>query len=253
MTGFVLSSRSIGVLAEAITDAHTATTMGTLFLKAEVDRWEPDAAGSKLDRAVKLLKNLRDENSKEANGGALELARLLLTSGKADPNSWSRNTPSAWWSALRDAIAADGWEFDENDDRLVPTVPSVRVTDEVTWIEVDLARRGWTTAAGHYRQAIEAFGSGNWASANSQLRAFFEELVRNAGGIPAGAGTGHVQRAFDALQAAGRLVVGEQQFGKDLWSLLHANGSHPGLSDQDESRFRLLALTGYARYLLERV
>jgi hypothetical protein len=48
-------------------------------------------------------------------------------------------------------------------------------------------------------------------------------------------------------------VKGECEFGKALWRLLHANGSHPGLSDQDESRFRLLTLTGYARYLLSRV
>lgn len=253
MTEFALSSRSIGVLAEAIAAAKSATEMDTLFLKADVDGWEPEHATNKLDRAVKLLKNLRLNNSKEANAGALELACLMLAVGKADPSSWSRRTPTPWWTPLRDAIAADGWEFDEGDDRLVPTVPAVRVTEEVTWIEADLTRRGWTAAAGHYRQAIEAFASANWASANSQLRAFFEALVRNAGGIPSGAGTGHVQRAFDALQAAGNLVSGEQQFGKDLWNLLHANGPHPGLSDQDESRFRLLALTGYARYLLSRV
>lgn len=253
MGEFALSSRSIATLAEAVEAGNTTTTMGTLFLKADVERWVPETAANKLDRAVKLLRNLRADNSKEANAGALELARLMLTAGKADPTSYARTEPTTWWRGLRDAIAADGWEFDESDDRLVPTVPALQVTDELTWIESDLARRGWTTAAGHYRQAIDAFASGNWASANSQLRAFFEDLVRNAAGIPPGAGTGQVQRAFDSLQANSKLVPGEDQFGKDLWKLLHANGSHPGLSDQDESRFRLLTLTGYARYLLSRV
>jgi hypothetical protein len=253
MGEFVLSSKTIGVLAESIEAGNSGTAMGTLFLKAGVDRWEPEHAANKLDRALKLLKSLRDDNTKEANTGALELARLMLVSGKADPTSWLRSEPAPWWTPLYDTIAADGWEFDESNDRLVPTVPELHVTEEVTWIEADLDRRGWTTAAGHYRQAIEAFASGNWASANSQLRAFFEDLVPNAGGVLAGAATGHVQRAFDALQAAGTLVEGEQQFGKDLWRMLHAHGSHPGLSDQDECRFRLLALTGYARYLLSRV
>lgn len=137
MGEFVLSSRSIGVLAEAIEAGNSATTMGTLFLKADVDRWEPEGAANKLARAVKLLRNLRSDNSKEANAGALELARLMLAAGKADPNSWGRSEPAVWWPALRDTIGADGWEFDDIDDRLVPTVPALRVTDEVTWIETD--------------------------------------------------------------------------------------------------------------------
>jgi hypothetical protein len=253
MAEFVLSSRTIGTLAEAIEAGNSATEVGTLFLKADVDQWEPEGAANKLARAVKLLKNLRADNSKDANAGALELARIMLAGGKAAPTSYPRREPALWWAPLRDALAADGWEFDESGDRLVPTVPAVRVTEEVPWIEDDLTRRGWTTAAGHYRQAIDAFASGNWASANSQLRAFFEDLVGNAGGLPLGGGTGQVQKAFDALQAANKLVDGESQFGKDLWKLLHPHGSHPGLSDQDESRFRLLALTGYARYLLKRI
>jgi len=248
---FVLSSRTIGVLAEAIEAGNSATTMGTLFLKANVDVWEPAQASNKLDRAVKLLKGLRTENTEESNAGALELVRLMLAGGKQRTAGFSSREPATWWKPLRDAVAADGWEFDDESDRLVPTLPGVQVTDEVTWIERDLDLRGWKTAAGHYHQAIEAFAAGRWASANGQLRAFFEEVVCRAAGVPLG--NGQVQKAFDALDAAGHLVKGESEFGKALWKLLHANGSHPGLSDQDESRFRLLAMTGYARYLLRRV
>src|SRR5687767_285610 len=57
MGEFVLSSRSIGVLAEAIEAGNSATTMATLFLKADVDRWEPEVAANELARAVKLLQS----------------------------------------------------------------------------------------------------------------------------------------------------------------------------------------------------
>lgn len=255
MAEFALSSKSIAILAEAIIAGHSATEMGTLFLKAEVDGWEPLEPANKLDRAVRLLKSLRSDNSKETNGGATELSRLVLAAGKPNPTCkpYGSSEPTVHWQALRDALAADGWEFDEAGDRLVPTVPGLQVTDEVSWIETDLKRRGWKTAAGHYRQAIDAFASGNWASANSQLRAFFEDLVLQAGDVAPSSAAGQVQQAFDALHGADKLVEGEKPFGKALWKLLHANGSHPGLSDQDESRFRLLALTGYTRYLLNRV
>lgn len=253
MSAFVLSSHSIAVLAEAVEAGNSAATMGALFLRADVDRWEPNDAPNKLERVLRLLKAMRRDNSREANAGALELARLMLAKGKPDPSAFRRGEGAEWWPHLRDALAADGWEFDEDEDRLFPSVPGAIVTDEVSWIEADLMARGWTTAVGHYRQALDAFASGRWASANSQLRAFFEEVVRQAAGNTGSSGTGHVQRAFDALDAASSLVDGEKEFGKSLWKLLHANGSHPGLGDQDECRFRLLALTGYARYLLARL
>lgn len=84
MAGFVLSSKSIVVLAEAMDTGTTATRMQALFLKAGVDDWEPEASSNKLDRALKLLKRLRAVNTKESNAGALELARLMLTAGKGD-------------------------------------------------------------------------------------------------------------------------------------------------------------------------
>jgi len=253
MSEFPFSSKTLGLLAEAIEQGNSASTMRALFLKSEVDAWEPESSSNKLDLATKVVRRLRSDGSTEASAGALELTRAMLESGRPRSRGFGNDGPADWWPALRDAAAADGWEFDENDCRLVPTVPGTSVAVEASWIENTLTSRGWDVAAGHYRQAIEAFASGNWASTNSQLRAFFEDLMRRAGGISPGGGAGQVQRAFDTLEAGGHLVDGEQQFGKDLWKLLHANGSHPGLSDADESRFRLLTLTGYARYLLTRV
>ena len=100
---------------------------------------------------------------------------------------------------------------------------------------------------------VESFAAGNWAAANGQLRTFFESLLRTAGGTGTESGPGQVQAAVDALENAGLLLPDEPEFAKKLWKLLHPGGSHPGLSDEDESRFRLLALTGYARFLLTRL
>lgn len=124
---------------------------------------------------------------------------------------------------------------------------------EVTWVGSELQRRGWDVPRGHYEQAVDNFSSGNWAAANGQLRTFFESLIRTAGGTNDASGSGQVQAAFDALDRAGHLIADEAEFGKKLWKVLHAGGSHPGLSNEDESRFRLLTLTGYARFLLTRL
>ncbi|MCZ7537873.1 MAG: hypothetical protein M5T61_19390 [Acidimicrobiia bacterium] len=172
---FPFSSRTLGYLVDAISSGYSATGMDTLFLKAEVDGWSR-VSGSKAAVVHDLLRNLRDDGGRTACEGAFELARLVLAHGKG--GAWDE--PARWWTPLRDAVAADGWEFDENSDSFVPLVPGAPMAHETSWIEDELRRRGWTTAAGHYRQAVDNFADGNWAAANSQLRSFCEELLRTA-------------------------------------------------------------------------
>lgn len=245
---FPLSNRTLGHLVEAVSSGNTHTTMETLFLKSGAEPWYRGGQ-NKEAKARSVLMALRDDGSKDAAAAALEIARAMLAQGKAG----DFRGPATWWQPLRDAVAADGWEFDELTDDFLPLVPGATMAAETSWIDAELARRGWHVAAGHYRQAVENFAAGNWASANSQLRAFYESVTRTAGGTDTMSGSGQVQAAFDRLSAVGHLLAGEADFGKALWKLLHPGGSHPGLSDEDESRFRLLTLTGYIRFLLTRL
>lgn len=247
---FPFSARTTGYLVEAIASAFTQASMQTLFLKAEVDEWS-STEGSKEAIAQKLLRNLRAAGTDEARTGVLELARLILAAAK--PVGPPHDPAPRWWTNLKDALAADGWDFDAEGDVLVPSIPSAPMVEEISWIERELIRRQWATAVGHYRQAIENFGDGNWAAANGQLRSFYESLLRTAAGNSTSRGSGQVQVAFDTLDSQGILLAGEADFGKKLWGLLHPGGSHPGLSHEHESHFRLLALTGYARFLLSRL
>ena len=82
MPSFPFSSKTLGVLVEAVVAGNTATTMQTLFLNADVDRWVADAP-NKEATVQRLVRNVRDAPNKDACDGALELARLMLVSGKA--------------------------------------------------------------------------------------------------------------------------------------------------------------------------
>ena len=256
---FPFSSRTLAYLVEGIIASHTRAEMHTLFLKAEVDEWQEDEAPNKEALAQSLLRNLKRAGSEMASSGVLELARLVLKAGSRrysdfDSLYWQNDTdPPSWWTALRDAASADGWEYDEAKHCFVPTTPVTRTAEEVTWIEDELSRRGWTNAAGHYRQAIESFARGNWAAANSQLRSFFEDLIREGAGLASSTTLRVVQQGANQLHQDGRLLPDEREFILKLWKMLHPRGSHPGLSDKDESRFRLLTLTGYVRFLLSRL
>jgi len=86
-----------------------------------------------------------------------------------------------WWEPLRDALIADGWEYDIESARLTSVVPGVEVPEQLSGLEEELEERGWATAAGHFRQAVAGYGAASWATANSQLRSFLEDMRPRAG------------------------------------------------------------------------
>ncbi len=107
----------------------------------------------------------------------------------------------------------------------------------------------FTTPLGHLDQAIEAHARGDWAAANSQLRTFmeslFDDIARDV--RPAEAAqrpTSENRRAL--LAEIGFLATDRNEWTQDgknyingVFKMLHTDGSHPGLSDEDHSTFRL--------------
>lgn len=102
---------------------------------------------------------------------------------------------------------------------------------------------------GHLDQAIEAHTRGDWAAANSQTRSFLEGLLSDI--------ALHLDPQKISQQTSSenhRAFLAERSFlskdrnewttdGKSyingLFKMLHTDGSHPGLSDEDHSTFRL--------------
>jgi hypothetical protein len=246
---FPFRSQSIGALVEAIATGYSDAKIGTLLLKAGADTWAPESWPNKERRVQDLFKSLRAAEDPEAEAAALELARLTLEAGAPSPGGKSR---IIWWEPLRDAVAADGWEYDVESARLTATIPGVSVADQLNGLEAELSNRGWNTALGHYRQAVEGFGTKNWATVNSQLRSFLEDMLPRAAEAATGRHPGSVRAALDALRKE-ILVDGEFELLKGLWTLCQPRGSHPGLSDRRESTFRLMTVTSESRFLLDRL
>ena len=134
---------------------------------------------------------------------------------------------------------------------------------EITALESELAARGYTIALNHYRHAVDGLVNKKYESANGDLRAALEDLVTRL----AEDHTGY-QRALDgktrqpSANQGGRAVrhlldggyLPERDGGKlldGLWSMTHTNGSHPGQSDAEETRFRMQVVTAVARFLLK--
>jgi hypothetical protein len=121
------------------------------------------------------------------------------------------------------------------------------------------------TALGHLEQGIEAHTRGEWAAANGQLRTFLEALFEGIAGFvdpvrSAALLSAENRRAMLAGPAVGFLAPDRKEWTADgknylngLFKMLHTDGSHPGLSDEDHCTFRLHVVLVTARTFLRRL
>lgn len=122
---------------------------------------------------------------------------------------------------------------------------------------------GFVTPLGHLDQSIEAHTRGDWAACNGQLRTFieslFDDIARNLRPAEvAGRPSSENRRAL--LAEIGFLAIDRNEWTPDgknyingLFKMLHTEGSHPGLSDEDHSTFRLHVVLVTARTFLRRL
>ncbi|WP_395459879.1 hypothetical protein ACHMW5_36045 (plasmid) [Azospirillum melinis] len=124
-----------------------------------------------------------------------------------------------------------------------------------------LDQHGLTTAKGHLEQAFDAHTRGKWASANGQLRTFFDALLDELAVKldPSASTLGSGQARRGKLAALGFLSLPLNEWDNDgkgfingLVKRLHPQGAHPGLSDEDDSTFRLHTVLITAVLLLRR-
>lgn len=127
-----------------------------------------------------------------------------------------------------------------------------------------LKRHGLKTSLGHLDQAITAHAQGSWAAANSQLRTFYESLFDEIArlldpnnGPATKAGEARRQLLANRVPPFISRDLNEwsddgKNFVNGTLKRLHPRGSHPGLSDEEDSTFRLHLVLLTARLFLRR-
>lgn len=165
-------------------------------------------------------------------------------------------------------LALDGYVVSWDPHTRVPLL-RVALPDEVSLPATDdevhqlLKNFGFTVPMGHLDQAIEAHTRGDWAAANSQVRSFMEGLLNDIAlqvePIKAAQQASSENRRA-LLASADFLSVNRNEWTSDgknfvngLFKMLHTDGSHPGLSDEDHSTFRLHIALITGRMLLRRL
>ena len=168
---------------------------------------------------------------------------------------------------LYNSLKRDG--FTVNNENIIPLLPEELIASNVgneLYRLLELYR--FLEAKGHLEQAVENHSNANWAAANAQFRTFMESLLTSIANylIPDRNCTGF----GDAIQWLSEISIlnpvflsphlnevdstaCNKPYINGLWRRLHPTGSHPGLSDEEDSTFRYHTLIVFARYLLNRL
>lgn len=182
-------------------------------------------------------------------------------------NFWSEDDLEKRYPKVYRALKADGFSVDILAKNLRPDhPPELNIAEANDEIHELLDQNVFSRSRGHLDQGISAHAQGDWAAANAQFRTYFESLLEEIAGRlatrtgQAAPATGQPTRQF--LGNQGFFISGLNEwdpsasskgFIESLFKRLHPEGSHPGLSDQDDSTFRLHLVLLITRLLLRRI
>lgn len=253
------------VAASQMLDRHTQATFDAMVLRLTLEGEVPDGPGFSTPKKCNIVAKAvlqRPEQVIQTVDGTVTLAEAMVREAVLLLNPHFQKQDQ---DAFLRGLARDGYVIEFSEGREPPKL-RMALPEEVALPDTDdevrqlLRRNSFVVPAGHLEQAIEAHTRGDWAAANAQLRTFIEGLFDTiASRIDAvtAASAGSAENRRQMLGVHGFLAADRGEWSADgknfingLFKMLHTHGSHPGLSDEDHSTFRLhLALITARTYL----
>lgn len=227
---------------------------------------QQDAPGTtKNTRLTRLIRFLQENPDRKGPFGAdlaFEIFEHLIDKlvESLDDTDLEEDQPRLVRALERDGYVVDGRV-------LKPMIPSPRGPAVIQSELLDLLDRfQFATSRGHLEQAIAAHSRGDWASANAQLRtfaeSFFDQIARRLDRTAAAAAATSEERRRLLAAISPPFFLSQLNewdsakgngFLQGFWRRLHSQGSHPGLSDEEDSTFRLHLVQLVAHHLLKRL
>jgi hypothetical protein len=258
------SRRTIIAAIETMdTMTHAYLTRFLLTLGADFPEHVADETISIARRLNTLIQLFDRDPERRVDSGELLGNALVDHAFTLLPRQYDWSKPEdlpPCFATLHHSLRLDGFVI--TDGALRRTLPaSVKLPEAENEIVRLLNKHGFAVAKGHLDQAFTAHATGHWASANAQIRNFLDGLLDaiaeridpSAANMP----SGQLRRTTLAAHGFFSRELKEWDdnglgFINGLARRLNPQGSHPGLSDDDDSTFRLHTVLLTARLLLVR-
>lgn len=284
----VFNSMTLTAASGVIAAMSTQAAFSALTLSWDVEEFcSSGSVEAKANDLVRFAKSSMGQRRKvPTTKGLRELPSAMIEHAIIASEKVKRDSSDAW-SRLIAGLKMDGFEVGEEkvpdttgrkslfgDEPVMSSRPVLRrmlpelvpgaemrgASDEVT---SRLERHDFTNAHGHMQQAISAFQRGEWAGTNAQLRTFTESYLSEIAARLGYEGPDAMNNRFKFLGEINppflfsnynewQLNDQKPQFMKGLWSRMHPEGSHPGLSEEEDATFRLQITLITARLYLRR-
>ncbi|WP_156127422.1 hypothetical protein [Paracoccus sanguinis] len=276
------NSMTVSAACRLFERPHTVATLDSQLVEWGI--YSDIPSGSKPAKLVSLARAAIERNPQvPTEVGQVPLDRAIIQAVLGSLNSAQRSGDD--WRKFIAGLRMDGFEVtglpDEAEDdfpwmssrqtvplelrRMLPadaTGLDVReAEDELSYL---LNQHRFTDAASHLTQAVSAFSRGDWAASNAQIRTFYEDLLSQMSvrlGCNPSANSAE-KRTYLASADSGPFFFadynewenerGKPSYVQGLWARLHPQGSHPGLSEEDDCAFRLQTVLIAARLFMRR-
>ncbi len=285
MTSF--NSMTVMAAAEMIAEMSKQAAFDALVIGWGVDRF--CGSGSVATKANGLaryaLSDIGNVIVPTVNGNC-DLTRAIIDHAITASDAHRNNQLDAW-ARLVAGVKMDGMEIVEEkvpdstgrmglfDDgpmmitklklrRMLPEdIPETDFRDAEDEVSTLLKKHSFKTSEGHLTQAMSSFQRGEWASSNAQLRTFYEGYLDE---IAVRLGCDAEKKPKSKRDYLGKLdppfllskynewneTNEKPQYVQGLMSRMHPEGSHSGLSEEEDATFRLQISLITARLFLRR-
>jgi len=260
--------------ARILTVMLNQTTFEELCLEWEIEGLTSGSVRSKLTQVARIA--LKNEHLVYTENGRKPLATAIVDK-TISYYEQVRHRHKGLWKEFKAGLRFDGFEVvgepiqSENNDFLSFQEPIAELSlkrmlpDEVRELDfraaeselISLLRKhDFKIALGHLDQAFSNFSSGHWASANAMMRSFYEEYLDEVARRFGYAGKDVAIKRREYLADCDPPFLlsnyNEPIYVQNLMKRMHPEGSHPGLSEEDDCTFRLQITLISARLFVRR-